>query len=220
MKNTLISLVYFCIAGAFMATMDSEYAIILKGLLLPLLALYFLVNSRLSGWMNRMFFMALLFSWGGDVLLEIPDTKIDLFLPGLFSFLVAQVLYFNVFAFTPGKNTIMRSRPWVLIPVVMYAAGLIYILYDSLGNMKIPVFIYTAVILSMVCSAITRFGKVSRKSWIIVLAGAILFLLSDSGIAINRFYRPFPGAEIWIMSTYVMAQFLIVNGYLEGRASS
>jgi uncharacterized membrane protein YhhN len=80
--------------------------------------------------------------------------------------------------------------------------------------MKLPVTIYTLVILTMVCGAINRYGKVNFRSWLIVLIGAILFLFSDSGIAISKFLHPFCGSQVLIMSTYVTAQYLIVMGYL------
>jgi uncharacterized membrane protein YhhN len=42
--------------------------------------------------------------------------------------------------------------------------------------------------------------------------GALLFLLSDSLIAENKFNSPVPNARIIIMVTYIGGQFLIVKG--------
>ena len=41
------------------------------------------------------------------------------------------------------------------------------------------------------------------------LVGALMFLFSDSMLALDRFRRPFPHATAWIMSSYFAAQFLI-----------
>jgi uncharacterized membrane protein YhhN len=48
-----------------------------------------------------------------------------------------------------------------------------------------------------------------------VLLGAMLFIISDSFIAINKFINPFPFESYWIMSTYYAAQFMLVTGFLK-----
>jgi uncharacterized membrane protein YhhN len=80
--------------------------------------------------------------------------------------------------------------------------------------MKLPVIIYAIVILAMLSGAINRKEKVIKKSYYMVLAGAILFLISDSMIAIDKFSHHFNSSEILIMSTYIGAQYLIVEGYI------
>ena len=52
---------------------------------------------------------------------------------------------------------------------------------------------------------------------IFVFVGAILFVFSDSCIAINLFYEPFELARMTIMSTYITAQLIIIKGVLEAR---
>jgi uncharacterized membrane protein YhhN len=218
MKNTIISASYFLISIVYISysSMASPLvALILKALIIPVLMLLFIINLRPAG--NRshqMIILALLFSWCGDILLGVQSTTGNLFIPGLIGFLLAHVMYLIVFFNTPGENIIVRKRSYFLIPVLLYGVLLVIILFNGLGEMKLPVIVYTIVILTMVCSAISRYGKVNRASWLLVMTGAILFLLSDSGIAINKFLKPFPGAQVVIMSTYVMAQYLIVIGYI------
>jgi len=48
-----------------------------------------------------------------------------------------------------------------------------------------------------------------------MLLGAILFIISDSVLAINKFYEPFSAAGIIIMLTYAFAQMLIVLGVIK-----
>jgi len=114
----------------------------------------------------------------------------------------------------PGKNSIVTNRIWLLIPVIIYGLVLVFYLYDDLAEMKLPVIIYAAVILTMLSGAINRIEKVNRKSYYLVLAGAILFVISDSSIAINKFSHQFECSGIVVMSTYIVAQFLIVTGYI------
>jgi uncharacterized membrane protein YhhN len=66
----------------------------------------------------------------------------------------------------------------------------------------------------MAGSALNRKNKVSEKSYFTVLAGAILFVFSDSLIAINKFAVGIPKSGIWIMTTYILAQYLIMSGLL------
>jgi uncharacterized membrane protein YhhN len=123
-------------------------------------------------------------------------------------------MYLAVFIITPGKNSITGRRMYLLIPVLLFGAGLVSYLYNDLGEMKIPVISYAFVILLMLSGAINRIEKVNRKSFCLVLAGAILFVLSDSSIAINKFSRPFEYSSLVIMLTYITAQYLIVTGYI------
>ena len=45
-----------------------------------------------------------------------------------------------------------------------------------------------------------------------MMTGALLFVISDSLLAINKFYQPFSIADNLIMLTYGFAQFYIVTG--------
>jgi len=40
----------------------------------------------------------------------------------------------------------------------------------------------------------------------------VLFVISDSVLAINKFYQPFEAANVIIMLTYGLAQLFIVTG--------
>jgi uncharacterized membrane protein YhhN len=159
-------------------------------------------------------FAGLIFSWAGDVILEFSKVNTNMFVAGLLCFLLAHIMYFTVFITTPGKNTILSSRLWLLLPVFVYGITLVTFLYRDLDGMKMPVILYTIFILSMLSGAINRREKVNQRSYLLVLAGAILFVISDSAIAVNKFSLPFESSGIVIMSTYILAQYLIVMGYI------
>jgi uncharacterized membrane protein YhhN len=97
---------------------------------------------------------------------------------------------------------------------MIFGIGLVSFLYGDLAEMKLPVIIYAIVILTMLSGAINRSEKVNQHSYWLVLAGAILFVISDSAIAVNKFSLPFESSGIVIMSTYILAQYLIVTGYI------
>ncbi len=52
--------------------------------------------------------------------------------------------------------------------------------------------------------------NISAGKWMMV--GALLFVISDSTLAINKFYKPFEMAGVLIMLTYGLAQLFIVEG--------
>jgi uncharacterized membrane protein YhhN len=59
--------------------------------------------------------------------------------------------------------------------------------------------------------------QTNSKSYLFVLIGAMTFIASDSLIAINKFAFKIPLSDVWIMATYIIAQYLIVEGILLGR---
>lgn len=218
MKNIIITVVYFLtglISIIFLQQPSFLPGFIFKALLMPLLMLLFFMNTdHFTARLHLFFFAGLFFSWAGDVLLEFPDRNGMFFILGLGCFLIAHLMYLTVFLSTPGKNTINGKRLYLIIPVVIYGGLLIIYLYPHLAEMRIPVIIYAMVILSMLTAAINRKAKVSEESFYLVLAGAMLFVISDSSIAINKFSHQFAFSGVLIMSTYILAQYLILRGYL------
>jgi uncharacterized membrane protein YhhN len=102
--------------------------------------------------------------------------------------------------------------------LVIFGSGMIWFLYNRLvtdsGNYRVPVIVYTIVILGMLGAALNRYGKVNGVSYMLVSLGAFLFVLSDSMLAINLFYENFDFARILIMGSYVIAQYFIAIGSL------
>jgi uncharacterized membrane protein YhhN len=219
MKTSALSTIYFLIGLLFIFFQDRPSFLegfVSKSLIIPSLIILFTVNLKLSvNRSHRLMFAGLFLSWAGDVILELAQRNGDLFIAGLACFLLVHVMYLTVFFITPGKNVILSNRSYLLIPVIIYGAGLVYYLYNDLADMRLPVILYTLVILTMLTGAINRLEKVNRESFYLVLAGAILFVISDSAIAVNKFSHHFESSGIVIMSTYITAQFLIITGYIK-----
>jgi len=93
--------------------------------------------------------------------------------------------------------------------------GLVTVLFPHLGNLQIPVMVYALVITLMSLQALFRYGYTSKPSFILVFCGAISFMISDSLLAINKFMQPLPLSGLAIMLTYLLAQYLIVEGVLK-----
>ena len=83
-----------------------------------------------------------------------------------------------------------------------------------LNDMKIPVMAYMVIISIMAILAGYRYQRINLLSFQLILAGAIFFIISDSLLAINKFVEPFLYSGVFIMATYMIAQYLITMGAL------
>ncbi|MDY2586742.1 lysoplasmalogenase [Winogradskyella aquimaris] len=177
-----------------------------------LIFLFVKTSGSLTNSIRRITLLALGSSVLGDILLMFVDTSTHFFTVGLVAFLLAHIMYILVFLRHRNKQ---KSAIGFVMLLLLYAVGLFYLLQDGLGNMLIPVVIYMIVILSMTTTAFLRKGMVNTLSYNLVFLGAILFMVSDSILALNKFYQPIPLSEISIMLTYAAAQFLIILGILK-----
>ncbi|MFD9393632.1 lysoplasmalogenase [Streptomyces sp. NPDC060000] len=168
-----------------------------KPLLMPLLAAWAALRGA-----PRLLVAALLCGWGGDILLLLDADPA--FLAGMASFAAGHICYLTLFART-GRP---RARGALLAPC--YATALIAtvaLLWPDLpADLRLPVAVYSTLLTAMAYSAATRFGPVAG-------AGGVLFLLSDTLIAtgVAEWPQP-PRPDLWIMLTYIAAQFLLAHG--------
>lgn len=216
MKTNRLPVVYFSVGLAnillgYLAS-DSLADFLTKLLLMPLLMLVFLFPaSRLTRY-HFLMITALVFSWFGDILLDLTAKGELFFLAGLLSFMVTQILYTVLFAVTTGPVRVSASLILLLIPVAVYGILLLGWLYPDLGAMRIPVTVYAMVILTMLAFSLIRAVRGNSAGRYLVLSGALLFVISDSLIAISRFAHPFAFSGVLIMTSYITGQFLIVTG--------
>lgn len=203
------------------------YAGIWQGVyvLKPLIMLSLLFWSRQYLKTYPWLWVGMWFGLGGDIFLMIRGK--DLFVAGLGSFLVMQICYIIAFSKTFSKN-LTQIRWRLALPFAIYGLIFLALLYQPItSNHKnqglwIPVVAYATCLCSMGIAAAFRKNLVSIGSYTWVLIGAVLFILSDSTIAINKFLVNFQAASLLIMTTYAAAQWLIVWGiiHLQSKASS
>ena len=193
----------------------TELTLIAKPLIMIALAGYYVVSTP-----NRssLFLVALAFCWLGDVFLMF-DYKHELFfMAGLGSFLTGHVLYilcYQRLRFNEATNPLLGPQKIRFsLPILLAGTGLVVVLYPTLGGLRIPVMLYALVITVMALQALFRFGYTTTKSFALIFCGAICFMISDSLLAINKFLQPVPMASLCIMATYILAQYLIVEGVM------
>ncbi|MFM1794159.1 MAG: hypothetical protein RL642_544 [Bacteroidota bacterium] len=194
----------------FVTLNKQELRYLSKPLIIPLLAaIYLSYQQNRKPFLKDYILLGLIFSWVGDVLLQLPN----LFIPGLLSFLMAHVFYIIYFAKTHSDtNSFFKLRPIMLMAVMAYLVEFMYILWPTLGAMKIPVLIYGITISTMLSAALWQYQKLENKTALYFIIGATLFVTSDSLLALNMFKASFSMAGILIMSTYILAQLFIVLG--------
>lgn len=220
------------LAEVFIGTGNETFMMmrfVTKPALMILLFIYYFMQVGLKrDSRQRMILTSLAFSWSGDVNLMMPGVEgfemfdKQFFMLGLISFLIAHVFYILAFrkdVMESEAGSYLKRVPWAGLPVLGFLALLLYTLLPGIGaDMKIPVVVYAGVISVMTLFALNRYGAVSNSSFWMVFLGAVLFMVSDSMIAINKFHTPFEASRFAIMFTYLLAQFLIVKGTVSPRA--
>jgi len=218
-KDNLLLALYFILGIAELISHFfnlSALHFICKPLLLIVLLLYFSVSikgvqTKTTGFIQ----IALVFSWVGDVLLMFVEFNKLYFIGGLLAFLICHILYILAFSKSvEGQESYIKKRPLSTLPFIIIGTFLYYSLYPNLDELKVPVLLYTSVIILMVIFSLNRIENVSMKSFRLVYYGAIIFMISDAVLAINKFLSPIENADIMIMATYILAQFLIVEGII------
>lgn len=197
------------------------YAGIWQGVYLfkPLIMLSLLFWTRDYLKTYQWLWIGMWFGLGGDIFLMIRGK--DLFVAGLSSFLVMQILYIVAFSktLTPEGKKELRNIWWRrALPFAVYGLSFLAILHQPIaGNtaskgLWVPVVAYSMCLCSMGVAAAFRKGSVNDGSYSWVLVGAVLFILSDSTIALNKFLQHFEASSLLVMTTYAAAQWLIVWG--------
>ncbi len=182
-----------------------------KPMLMP--ALMFFIYHQARGYVTKrtiLLVLALIFSWLGDMALMRESEELY-FLLGLGAFLLAQLTYTYIYFNASFQKPEFRLMP--LLPILTFMIFLMaFVLRDAPDSLQIPIVIYAVCITAMASMARLREGLTSNFSFQWVMIGSFLFVISDSAIAIDMFYRPLPFDEVIIMSTYITAQLLIVIG--------
>jgi uncharacterized membrane protein YhhN len=194
---------------------------IFKGGLMPILMLMVATSPSFNRLGVRLFLLgSLLFAWAGDVLL-LYDVDEDYFKAGLASFFLAQALYVAVFSMhiKPNeKRSLLRRHPSVILVSAFIFVVIVRQFYADLGSLYWPVIAYSGILFLMLMAALNRSRRTNEVSFWLVLIGAVLFVLSDALIAFDRFDAPIHG--FYIMSTYTLAQGLIVLGLVMHRSKA
>lgn len=159
---------------------------------------------------RRAVLAGLVLSLVGDVFLMLPG---DRFVPGLVAFLLAHVCY--IAAFAPGSSGKARAMAFVVVAVV--AGGNLFGLLPRVDEaLRIPVLAYVAVLATMAAFALARtwtpaIVQALPHSARLAAIGAVLFMVSDTLLAWDRFAGGVPARTLLVLGTYYAAQWCIAR---------
>ncbi len=168
-----------------------------------------------SGIYQGLLVTGLVFSLAGDVFLMLPS---DRFVAGLTSFFVGHVFYIAAFVVDAGPASALVREPLLLLAMLAASAGVYAHLWSGLGDMKLPVAVYGVTIAAMAWQATARWNEMGQLGALLACSGALLFVVSDSVLAVNRFRRSFGAAEAVVLGTYYCAQCLIALSIGSGES--
>jgi uncharacterized membrane protein YhhN len=175
--------------------------------------------SLAGGWQRESFWfgLGLVFSLAGDIFLMLPPGA---FFAGLSAFLITHICY--IIGFSQGA----RLPGWgALIPLAMIAAA-DFFTYRRLRRalmvrpkgrwMRFPLHAYQIILSLMLITAMLTLWREDwpRLAGWLVSTGALLFMISDTVLAINRFTAPVRGGRLIVIISYHLGQIALISGVL------
>ena len=103
----------------------------------------------------------------------------------------------------------LRRRWWVVVGAVVLWGALNLLLGPSLGELRVPLAVYSAALITMATLACAVSAVVG--------AGGVLFLVSDLMIGADAAGIDLPARGFLVMATYIAAQLLIATGWLAAQ---
>lgn len=145
----------------------------------------------------------------GDIFLMLPASVLPAgFMLGLVSFLIAHLFFLRALSSDVG----LFARPGVIIVFLLVGAVNLAILWPGLAaSLKIPVVAYMLCLIAMTSQAAIRYLQLRTRGSRLAAIGGMLFMLSDTILAYNKFYLPVPASALLILVTYYAAVFLIAD---------
>ncbi len=192
---------------------------ITKPLIVVSLMVMLTISTSLKGRFHKRLFTGLFFALAGDVLLMFSSGNQAFFIYGLIAFLIGHIFYISAFYldFSSAPELDKKGARIAIIACAVIGMGFYIYIRQSLGILKLPVMAYIFVISFMMMMASFRNLRVNVISFRLILFGAMFFLISDSLLAYNKFVQPFNYANLLIMATYMIAQYLITIGAVERK---
>jgi len=153
---------------------------------------------------NQLMVSALIFCLIGDIFLLFEEG----FVAGLASFLIAHLIF--ACAFVNRQNSV-STKPQLGLPIITFGVLYLWYLWPHLEAMKLPVSLYVIAIIFMSWQALALHHSTRKFPTLLMAAGALLFMTSDSIIAYSRFVGDFRGSGILILALYWLAIFLMTR---------
>lgn len=201
-----LTLVYFGFAGLYLVLLALNLAVMpyfLKPLPIFILMAYVAMRQKLFPLHRWVWIiLALCFCALGDISFTLDIA--NQFMVAVFFFLVAHCFYIALFA---HRLFLTKTKAMVLAGLYIYALLMASFLLPHTGDLLWPVMVYMVVLCTMGTTALLSSTLNACARW-----GAMIFIISDSILAIQKFVWPEALLAIPVMLTYYLAQWAIIRG--------
>ena len=160
---------------------------------------------------NKLFLWALFFSFLGDVFL-LSEAELY-FMLGLGAFLMSHTLFISM-VIKEMKISSAKQKIIAAVPFVLTFTSLLLLLKNSLGGLLLPVVVYGFVISVFGAVSLLSYLAFKSKASFLLFLGAVFFVVSDSVLAINKFYDAKSYYPVIVIITYIVAQYLICRAVI------
>lgn len=209
---SMLTLIFFTVAAAEVVLAQKKLHKLrwfTKPLLLPfIIVLYLLQTGEIAGYLLAGLFAV----WVGDLFLLSESKKTSY--TGFGFFFLGHILY--ALAFIQGLS-LPPSLSAELFAGILLFTGMIIVLMMKIrmegASLYFPAGVYFLVLGAMGFSAYYRFIFVPGILSGLTLVGALLFIISDIILIYSMLHR-LSHSQAIVMSTYIVAQVLIVAGML------
>lgn len=135
---------------------------------------------------------------------------------GMLFFMIGKICY--ALRFSNDKAFSTSQIIPLLIGAFLYMIFIINLVFEALGYFFVPVSIYLFVLLIVLFFAYVRKETVSFMSFLLVLLGVLLSIVSDSLKLLQLFHDMIiPHEKFFSTFIYGIAQFLIVKGVIKEK---
>lgn len=205
-----LAVLYFAVQGAGVA---AEAICITLPELLLLAALVLFPDPSVDKVVRTRVLAALAFSIGGDISGSLKPVFGDpAFLGQIALFSVAQVMYALSFVRMIRISPRITAAGWrwripflVMMAIYFVTVGILVLSAIDSTVLLIACSVYFVLLIFTGSTSILQ----TRKFHPAFIAGASIFILSDSMIAIHAFVHPVPHRAVLVMVTYFLAQLLL-----------
>ncbi len=222
MSFYILCIPFFVVSAIHIATCffpTNKLSKVTKVLAMPLLALavVFAKDGK-----NMLYLVcALIAGCLGDYFLLRPVSKKN-FLRGVFAFFIGHAFYLLILI---PRSQFWLLPPWCVVIIVLVYSFAVFMIYNMLHKPKgmrgfaAVVYAFMLLLINFTCisSILTvlfdtgSLVTVTPATWFIV-GGNLLFLLSDSLLSVTMFKDDFKFSRVYVMTTYLAAQFFLVLG--------
>lgn len=194
---------------AFSGVLPSALALVFKPLTTLLIIAFAWPRGVAVPRQRRWVRIGLILSLIGDVALLWPEEG---FLPGLIAFLLAHLAFIAAFC-VPVR---LAAKPLAFAAYGVVAALILSQLWPGVpGALRAPVVAYVVCLATMAAQAAVWWrasvGRADERLARWAALGGLLFMVSDSLLATNKFAWPLPLSSLWILLSYWLAQWCIAS---------